>query len=208
MKQMHKQLRWIVLAVMAACTCGCGKSEKTGNASSNGGSEQVANSTDPNSIAKADGPAAAVSEFLEAVRTGNDAKATQMLSTIARQKASDMNRSVTPAASDTARFQIGQIELLGDDGARVACTWIDQDEKGQPQADEFLCVLRREAEGWRIAGMAATIFPGEPPLLLDFEKPDEMLQKQQWVKEELIRRSQQSELQAQGRENSEKSVIR
>ena len=36
--------------------------------------------------------------------------------------------------------------------------------------------------------MAATIFPGEPPLLLDFEKPEEMIRQQQLAEEEIQRR--------------------
>jgi len=38
--------------------------------------------------------------------------------------------------------------------------------------------------------MAPTIFPGEPPLLLDFENPDEMIRKLNWVQQEVVRRAQ------------------
>jgi hypothetical protein len=205
--------RGIVLAaILAALALGCGKSDPAGSSagpSAVDGGGQPATSTDPASVAKLDGPAKAVFEFLDAVRAGNDAKATQMLTSLARTKAAEMNRTVRPPASDTARFQVGHVEHLGNDGARVACAWTDLDEHGQPQTDEALWMVRREAEGWRIAGVAATVFPGEPPLLLDFEKPEEMVQKQQWVRDEIRRRAEEeSALQAQSGENSEKSVRR
>ena len=141
-------------------------------------------------------------EFLDAMRTGNDEKASQMLAPLARQKAKDLDRSVTPAASDTARFMIGKVEYLGSDGVRVAATWTDLDEEGKTHADEALWMVRLEDKNWKIVGVAATIFPGEPPLKLNFEDPEEMLKKQQWVREEIRRRAEQDNLQAKEPENS------
>jgi len=212
--------RWIVMwAILAAGVVGCQKSEGTPGAAvpaANGGAATAdaeqgqANPTPAPVVARLDGPAAAVFEFLEAVRTGNDAKATQMLSTVAREKTAALNRSVRPSASDTARFQIGKVEYRAEDLAAVHCTWTDLDEKGEggePQTDEAVWMARREPQGWRIAGAAFTVFPGEPPLLLNFEEPEEMLQKQQWVRDE-IRRRQQAELQAQGQESPPKPLRR
>ena len=158
--------------------------------------------------AQLDGPAAAVSEFLEALRTGNDERASKMLTATAREKTASLNRNVTPPASDTARFSIGKIDYVNDDGARVACTWTDLDEQGQPKTDEAIWVLRREQDGWRIAGVAAQVFPGESPLLLNFEDPDDMFRKQQWVREEMRRRMEAGSSQAQNGEKQEKSIRR
>ena len=69
-------------------------------------------------------------------------------------------------------------------------------------------MVRQEPEGWRIAGVAATVFKGEPPLLLNFEDPEEMLRKQEWVQQEMRRRAQQGDLRARGGENSENSIRR
>jgi hypothetical protein len=202
---------------LTAFTLGCGKSDaKPGatNANTTGGGPQTISGTDPTTVADTSGPVAALTEFLNAVRTGNDAKATQMLSTIARQKATEASRSVGASASDTAKFELGQVEMLGDEGARIQCTWTDMDEKGTPQSDKALWVLRHEQDGWRVAGVAAWVFPGEDPLLFDFEKPEEMEQKQQWLQEELVRRSQPAQPSEPSAENtqtgekSEKSVLR
>jgi hypothetical protein len=184
---------------------GCGKTPQPTN------QEQAKNGQEATeTVTKADGPAAAVTEFLEAVRTGNDEVASRMLSKLARQKTAALNRSVTPPASDTAKFTVGKVDMIGEDGARVACTWTDLDPDRQPKTDEAFWVVRREDDGWRIAGVAAQVFPGEPPLLLNFEDPDDMFRKQQWVREEMRRRMEKEEagLQAQGPEEQKKPVRR
>ncbi len=192
----------LVLAGMAVMCVGCSKSDATSQA---GRSAGQLSGTQPGAAA---GPAAALQDFLEALRSGNDEKASAMLSDAARQKTAALNRSVTPPASDTAKFVVGKVEYVNDDGAQVACTWTDFDEDGQPKSDMAVWVLRREAAGWRVAGVAAEIFPGEPPLLLNFEDPEDMFRKQQWVREEIRRRAEASELQAQDIETEEKSIRR
>ena len=204
----------VISAALAVIVSGCGKSAGTGESSAapsdsakpaaNAVADSSANSSAISSV-KLDGPAAAVHEFLEALRTGNDEKASKMLSATARQKTAALNRNVTPPASDTARFTIGKVEYVNDDGARVACTWTDLDEEGQPKTDEAIWVLRREEDGWRIAGVAAQVFPGEPPLLLNFEDPDDMFRKQQWVREEMRRRIGGGRLAGPRREKNKKN---
>ena len=49
-------------------------------------------------------------------------------------------------------------------------------------------MLRREPQGWRIAGMATKVFPDQPPLVLNFEDPADMQRKQDLVREEIARR--------------------
>ena len=196
---------WIVwLAVLAVGIMGCGGSDETGQAGD--GEAQLGGSADGGQ----NGPAAAVFEFLEAVRSGNDEKAASMLTKMARQKTAELNMEVAPPGSDTAEFEVGKVEYLDADrsGARVTSAWSDLDEKSQKRTDEIVWMVRREPEGWRIAGVAATVFEGEPPLLLNFEDPEEMLRKQQWVQQEMRRRAQQGNLQAKGGENPEDSTRR
>ena len=214
MRQFKMQSLAIVaaLAVFAAgCSQPTGPTE-SGKAQDNGAGDKVvaANAnTDNEKAPKLDGPAAVTYEFLEALRTGNDEKASNLLSAAAREKTASLNRNVTPPASDTARFSVGKIDYVNNDGARVASTWTDMDEQGQPKSDEAIWVLRREKEGWRIVGVAAQIFPGEQPLLLNFEDPDDMFRKQQWVREEIRRRMEAESLQAaQGSDKQENPVRR
>ncbi len=210
MCKLHDITAWALLALIAA---GCGKTAGTGQPETTPeGPDPAAAATgnEAGEVAKTDDPAGAVREFLEAVRTGNDEKATRMLSTMAREKTASLNRNVTPPASDTAKFTIGKVDYVDDVGARVASTWTDLDADGQPKTDEAIWVVRREPAGWRIAGVAAMVFPGEPPLVLSFEDPEDMLRKQQWVREEMRRRTEKEQAgsQAKGGENSEKPVRR
>jgi hypothetical protein len=202
---------WLALVTLAAIgITGCGKSD--------GPAQQSATSSDNNTqatasntsgVQKVDTPEAACTQFLEALRTGNDEKASQMLSAASREKANSLNRSVTPSASDTARFIIDKnVKYIGEDGAQVKSTWTDVDDEGKPQSDDAVWVLRHEKEGWRIVGVAWIIFPGEPPLVLNFEDPEEMLKKQQWAREELRRRAEKENLQAKEPESTENSMRR
>ncbi len=117
-------------------------------------------------------PAAAVAEFLEAVRTGNDQKAALMFTPAARAQVSQLGYQVAPTKSDTATFSVGEVIYLEGGGARVEATWTDLG-----RTDEMLWMLRSGTEGWRIAGMAATVFEGQPRLLLDFENLEQAMEK-------------------------------
>jgi hypothetical protein len=134
-------------------------------------------------------PEAVVGRFLEAVRTGNDETAAGLLTSLARKKTTEMNLEVAPPGSDTAKFTVGEVEYIAKDTAHVGSQWTDVDESGQPRTDPIVWVLRRDAEGWRIAGMATKVFENEPPLLLNFEEPEDMMRKQQLVAQEMQRRA-------------------
>jgi hypothetical protein len=179
---------WAVLSLALAFS-GCGKSEQSPPAVTTTIAAQPA---EPSTVLaakpgfKSDTPQATVQVFLEAVRTGNDEQAAAMISTLARQKTAALG-GITPPASDTAKFTIGKVEFIGEDGARVGSVWTDVDEEGQSHSDEAVWVLRKEADGWRVAGVAAMVFPGEEPLLLNFEDPDDMRRKQEEVRNRMER---------------------
>lgn len=135
------------------------------------------------------GPEKTVAAFLEAVRVGNDEQASLMLSPLARQRTAERDLVVAPPGSETAKFQVGEVELAGENAAHVASSWTDIDETGQPHTDQIVWILRRESEGWRIAGMGTKLFPDQPPLFLNFEDPDDMLRKQQLAEQEMRRRA-------------------
>ncbi len=201
---------WIVsLAVLTVSAMGCGGSDQASQASATGGNDaQSAAAAGGNATADAAAPAAAVFDFLEAVRTGNDAKAATMLTQLARRKTAEFELEVAPPGSDTAQFKVGEVEFLAEDGARVVSTWSDLDEKSQRLSEQIVWMVRREPEGWRIAGVAATVFKGDLPVLLNFEDPEEMLRKLEWIQQEKQRRAQQGTRQAQGTEEPDSSIRR
>jgi len=199
---MRSNTRMLSLAFLAATIAGCGGSEDSEPAdpAGEGGDQAALSETAP--------PEAAIGKFLEAVRVGNDQKAAGMFTPLARERVAEMDIQVAPPGSDTARFSVGEVEFLAEDGARVAATWTDLDENGNPQTDDMTWMVRRESEGWRVAGMATVVFPGEPPLLLDFEKPEETFRKLELVREEFLRRERTAVSAPIARENSEVSVRR
>lgn len=173
------------VAFIALLSTGCGSKTPT--------ETPAATSQAPGDI---EGPDQAVFKFLEAVRTGDEKLADSMLTPLARQKTQEMEMVVAPPGSETASFEINGVEMIADDGAHVSCSWSDIDDSGERHSDTILWMVRREFDGWRIAGMATTVFADQPPLFLNFEDPEDMLRKQQMLQAEIERRSQPAELQA------------
>lgn len=202
---MRKIFGAVLGCVLIAMSVGCGKSAQNGQAAKNQPS-----SKSTAEAAKLTGPAAALHEFLEGVRTGDDERVSAMLSKIAREKTAALNQNVTPPASDTAKFSIGKVKYVGEDGAQVESSWTDMDMNGEPNTDDTIWVLRKEDAGWRIAGVAIEVFPGEASLLLNFEDPEDMFRKLQWAREEYRRRmnGETADLQAQGEKNTEEPIRR
>lgn len=176
----------LVLAVLGAAGIGCQKSDpKTPESASAAGARVSAS-------VHVEPPAAAVGEFLQAIREGDDSKAASMFTSTARDQVTQLGIEVAPRGSDTATFQVGEVQYLEGGGARVAATWTDVGPDGNPRTDDMLWMLRRSPEGWRIAGMAATVFADQPPLLLDFENLEETLRKLDMLRAALQDREQEN----------------
>ncbi len=187
----------LLLAVVAIGTLGCGDADKSDPPAENppeAGSETPGGDQ---AASPSEGAAAAVRGFLDAVRVGDDERAASMLTPIARQKTAAHGMVVSPPGSDTARFELGEVEVLADDGARVTSLWTDNDASGAPHTDRMVWMVRKVSEGWRVAGVAAVVFEGEAPLLLNFEDPEEMARKQQMLREEIRNRAIQAQSQPQ-----------
>lgn len=202
------------LAILLLLATGCNKENATEPSATTPQTSDVAAAPAENGeaaqVVKTDTPETAISEFLDSLQKGMDDKATMLLSKLAREKTASLNRRVTPPASDTAKFTVGEVKYLDENRAAVKCTWTDYDEDGQLKTDEPIWVLRKEPEGWRVAGLAVVVFPDEPPVELNFEEPEEMFKTQQWVDQEIRRRmaKESAELQAQESEKPENSLRR
>ncbi len=142
---------------------------------------------------------AAVVEFLEAIKRGDDTAASGMLTKVARAKTQELGLAVAPPVNPTARYQVKECENVGESGdlVHVGTVWSDKDEEGQESSENIIWVVRLDPEGWRVVGMAMNVFDDMPPLLLNFEDPDDMISKQEMVAAEMQRRAQAGE-QAQG----------
>jgi len=188
---------WMLLVAILPVAMGCGSSGGGADSPAADAEAQAAQGPGVQQTASArlSGPAAAVFDFLEAVRTGNDQKTAEMLTATARTKTAEMNMEVAPPGSDTASFEVGEVKYLSEGRASVACKWSDGDE-GQTRTDEITWILREEKAGWRVGGMVATL-PGMSPTFLNFEDPREMLRQQQLLQEEMRRRTAEAQSQAQ-----------
>lgn len=178
---------WLWMLVIACAPMfGCGSEATT--------EEQAAKSASP--VSNSD-PKDSVKQFLQAVKEGDDKTAEKMLTPLAREKTAEFDIAVAPPGSQTATFEVLEIELVAEDAAHVASRWTDYDEAGQPHTDDLIWMVRLEPEGWRIAGMAAKLFPEDPPLFLNFEDPEDMIRKQELAAEEIRQRSMAAETQRQ-----------
>jgi hypothetical protein len=172
---------WVTTGAIALAIglSGCGSSGTT---------PENKTSTSAESVLSTATPPDAVKAFLQAIKVGDEKTADEMLTKIAREKTKEADLHVAPPGSDTANYKIGKHVVEGKE-AKVSSTWTDMDEDGKPQTDEIVWLLKQEPEGWRICGMATELFPDEEPLILNFEDPAEMLERQKKAEEEMVRRA-------------------
>jgi len=165
-----RQRNWIVLwAVLAVTAAGCGDSADP--------TEEPKPDNEPASTASEtpkNGPAEGIAQFLKALRAGDHVKTKAMLTVAARETVDALDIPFEPPASDTAEFEIGDVQYLDENSARVACMLSDLDENSKRQSEEVVWMLRREPQGWRIAGFAALAHEGGPLRALDFEDRQQM----------------------------------
>ena len=162
-------------AVVAVGLLGCsGSDQPETKPPAEGNNAQEGEVTDPGAYASRDEPAAAVAQFLTAVRQGEDEKTSLMLTSRAREVTGSLGMQVAPPGSDTAQFQILDVKYIDDNGAHVVCTWSDLDKDLERQTEKLAWVVRREPEGWRIAGVATAATPDEAAHTVNFENRQAM----------------------------------
>ncbi|MCA9164371.1 MAG: nuclear transport factor 2 family protein [Pirellulaceae bacterium] len=128
-------------------------------------------------VAKLQSPDAVVMSFLSAMRDGDEQTITALLSNKAREATGQHEElAIQPPGSPESTYRVETVELVDNEaGAHVSSIWSEPDGQGGSVEYEVVWVLRRETDGWRIAGMATMIEEGSPPLFLNFENPEEML---------------------------------
>ena len=124
-------------------------------------------------------PQDVVGKFLDALRSGDENVAAELLTTTARVETAKHDLAVQPPGTPQATYRVGRVEYVTEnrDGAHVTSIWTEPAGRGQKESYEIVWVMRHEPRGWRIAGMATEVVPGQAPLFLNFEDPADMLQK-------------------------------
>ena len=123
-------------------------------------------------------PEQVVSTFLAALKAGDEATTAALLTTKAREETAKHEIAVAPQSAPGATYQVSPGKVLEDNpnGAHVSSVWTETYPDGSITY-EIVWVLRRQDNGWRIAGMALELIPGQPPQFLNFEDPQDMMQK-------------------------------
>jgi hypothetical protein len=125
-------------------------------------------------------PDQVIAVFLDALRGGDQATTAALLTGKALAETSKRNLSVCPQATPQMQYKVTKSEVLPENpnGAHVNVTWSETYDDGTVSYD-VVWVLRRQTEGWRVAGMAIELVPGQGLAFLNFEDPDDMIRKQE-----------------------------
>jgi hypothetical protein len=123
-------------------------------------------------------PDQVVTVFLNSLRAGDSPTTESLLTLKAREELAKHALSVDVQSAPNSTYQVHPAVILPDnpDGAHVSSTWTEKFDDGE-ETYEIVWVLRRQPEGWRLAGMAMELIPGQQPQFLNFEDPADMLQK-------------------------------
>ena len=130
-----------------------------------------------------------VTVFLNAIRSGDEATTANLLTVKAREETAKAGYSVAPQSAPNTSYKVAPATILPDNpnGAHVTSTWTETYQEQQADGSiatqthsyDVVWVLRREQPGWRVAGMAIEIAPGEQPAFMNFEDPADMDRKYQ-----------------------------
>ncbi|MFI4875656.1 MAG: hypothetical protein ACIALR_09975 [Blastopirellula sp. JB062] len=178
---------WLIAALVFV---GCSSQEADSTAENSDENVEVSVVQDELALATVD-PQTAVESFLAALRDGDKALTSKLLTQKAREETRKHNLAIDPVGAVGAKFQVGETIYITSEkrGAHVESDWFDVDAEGKAVSYEIVWIMRREAGGWRVAGMATELFAGEPPLVLPFENPQEMFQAQKLAEREIQRRA-------------------
>jgi ketosteroid isomerase-like protein len=165
---------WLV-AIWALVIAGCSTSSDPASPLA-AGTQDVAASSERQ-------PTDTVARFYEALRKGDEPAIADLLTDKAKAETAKSGLGIQSQGSNRLEYELGEVEYVNEalDGAHVQSLWIDYDERGERLATEVIWVLRKQSDGWRVAGMATQIAEGQLPLLFNFEDPEDMLRKKEYV---------------------------
>ena len=174
----------------AALIIGCGSSDSTSEpaaqspATSEGPSVVVADPSQP-SPGGVHPPRHVVASFYDALRAGDNATIAALLTDRAREETARSGLGIQSQASSSLAYEIGETQFVTEGGAHVMSLWKEADQSGDQVITEVVWVLRKQPLGWRISGMATPVMEDQPPLLFNFEDPEDMLRKKAVVKAQM-----------------------
>lgn len=143
------------------------------------GQPQAAAPTHPIAVPSNATPDQVVTVFLNAMRSGDSPTTESLLTGKAREELAKHSLSVDVQSAPNATYQVHRAEMLQDaSGSHVRSVWTERFTDGD-ETYEIVWALRHQQEGWRVAGMAMELLPGQPMQFLNFEDPADMLRKKE-----------------------------
>jgi hypothetical protein len=179
-----QRAKWTLLTVISALlVAGCGEAPGPNPAAQSGTAPRGGHTPATANIGQTGTPAETVARFYEALRLGEDQTIAALLTDKARAETAKNGLDIESQGSSRLEYQLGEVDYVDDamQGAHVKSLWIDYTDDGEQMATEVIWVLRKQPEGWRIAGMATQVIEGQLPLLFNFEDPEDMLRKKEYV---------------------------
>jgi hypothetical protein len=147
-------------------------------ASATGQAATTAAATQPIAVPASASPDQVLTVFLNALRSGDSPTTESLLTTKAREELAKHALSVDVQSAPNSTYSVRPAEGVAGDpnGAHVSSVWTEKFDDGE-ETYEIVWALRRQNEGWRIAGMAMQLLPGQDMQFLNFEDPADMLKK-------------------------------
>lgn len=118
-------------------------------------------------VAKAIG--ATTDTFMRSILSGDSARAATLLTTAATQRYQSNPGVLSSMGMRVERLEVGEVRLLSDAEAAAQCLVY---EPGATAPQELCCLLKLEASGWRVCGVACDA-GGEGPAVISFEDEPE-----------------------------------
>lgn len=192
--------RTFALIAVAFLLSGCGQKSQSGDVVAETTAGEAPSSVGPTVLQPSEAPhlpplaaqntvktpQEVVQAFLIAVRAGDTGTTAALLTTKAREETAKHDLVVEPPGTPSAKFVVGEVQYIDRDqtGAHVNTVWTEADEAGSSVTYDVVWALRRQSDGWRVAGIATEIVDGQNPVFLNFEDPGDMLEK--WRRAEEI----------------------
>jgi hypothetical protein len=165
--------------VLAMGLVGCSKKSDSSSAAANAPQQQQAPGaaapkqppSQPIAVPVSAAPDQVVTVFLNALRTGDSPTTESLLTAKAREELAKHSLSVDVQSAPNAVYQVRPAEGVPGDptGAHVSSVWTEKFDDGE-ETYEIVWALRRQNDGWRVAGMAMQLLPGQPMQFLNFEE--------------------------------------
>lgn len=179
---MHRNLLVSISLVTLVFVSACSKSSAPDPAAQAGAAATKAVAPKPPcSFAPDTKPEQIVAAFYDAMKSGNEQSIGALLSDAAWKATQESDYEIQSPGLPTAQYRIAPAEFFASqpggaaEFARVASVLSSTDETGTHE-QEIFWLLRLQADGWRVRGLAAATAPGTTPAEFNFEDPVQISQ--------------------------------